>query len=358
MTILSIVLIILFFGLLIAIHELGHFLAAKSLGVRVEEFAIGMGPKLFSRQRGETLYSLRALPIGGFCAMAGESEASDDPRAFSSKPAWRKLIILVAGAFMNFAAGVVLIILLFAAAGVPSLPVVSGYLPGAEDIAEQNLLAGDEFYSINGHRIWFQSDAILFLDRAGEDVEITVLRDGQRVDLGTLHLPYRVSAEENGQQVLKRGITVGQLRDMGPLDTLRYGWYQAADYVRMVWLSLGDLVTGAVGLEDMSGVIGITAVAGQMGEQGAQAAGLAGMLTNLLHFTALIAVNLAVMNLLPIPALDGGQILFVLAGAVYRLFTRRTIDQKVLGYINTAGFLCLMALMVLVAFSDVRKFIL
>ena len=358
MTILSIVLIILFFGLLIAIHELGHFLAAKSLGVRVEEFAIGMGPKLFSRQRGETLYSLRALPIGGFCAMAGESEASDDPRAFSSKPAWRKLIILVAGAFMNFAAGVVLIILLFAAAGVPSLPVVSGYLPGAEDIAEQNLLVGDEFYSIDGHRIWFQSDAILFLDRAGEDVEITVLRDGQRVDLGTLHLPYRVSAEENGQQVLKRGITVGQLRDMGPLDTLRYGWYQAADYVRMVWLSLGDLVTGAVGLEDMSGVIGITAVAGQMGEQGAQAAGLAGMLTNLLHFTALIAVNLAVMNLLPIPALDGGQILFVLAGAVYRLFTRRTIDQKVLGYINTAGFLCLMALMVLVAFSDVRKFIL
>ena len=358
MTILSIVLIILFFGLLIAIHELGHFLAAKSLGVRVEEFAIGMGPKLFSRQRGETLYSLRALPIGGFCAMAGESEASDDPRAFSSKPAWRKLIILVAGAFMNFAAGVVLIILLFAAAGVPSLPVVSGYLPGAEDIAEQNLLVGDEFYSIDGHRIWFQSDAILFLDRAGEDVEITVLRDGQRVDLGTLHLPYRVSAEENGQQVLKRGITVGRLRDMGPLDTLRYGWYQAADYVRMVWLSLGDLVTGAVGLEDMSGVIGITAVAGQMGEQGAQAAGLAGMLTNLLHFTALIAVNLAVMNLLPIPALDGGQILFVLAGAVYRLFTRRTIDQKVLGYINTAGFLCLMALMVLVAFSDVRKFIL
>ena len=358
MTILSIVLIILFFGLLIAIHELGHFLAAKSLGVRVEEFAIGMGPKLFSRQRGETLYSLRALPIGGFCAMAGESEASDDPRAFSSKPAWRKLIILVAGAFMNFAAGVVLIILLFAAAGVPSLPVVSGYLPGAEDIAEQNLLVGDEFYSIDGHRIWFQSDAILFLDRAGEDVEITVLRDGQRVDLGTLHLPYRVSAEENGQQVLKRGITVGRLRDMGPLDTLRYGWYQAADYVRMVWLSLGDLVTGAVGLEDMSGVIGITAVAGQMGEQGAQAAGLAGMLTNLLHFTALIAVNLAVMYLLPIPALDGGQILFVLAGAVYRLFTRRTIDQKVLGYINTAGFLCLMALMVLVAFSDVRKFIL
>ena len=130
MTILSIVLIILFFGVLIAVHEFGHFIAAKSLGVRVEEFAIGMGPKLFSRKKGETTYSLRALPIGGFCAMEGEEENSDDPRSFSNKPAWKKLIILVAGAFMNFVAGLVIIVLLFAVSGVPSLPVVNGYLAG------------------------------------------------------------------------------------------------------------------------------------------------------------------------------------------------------------------------------------
>ena len=154
MTILSIVLIILFFGVLIAVHEFGHFIAAKSLGVRVEEFAIGMGPKLFSRKKGETTYSLRALPIGGFCAMEGEEENSDDPRSFSNKPAWKKLIILVAGAFMNFVAGLVIIVLLFSVSGVPSLPVVNGYLAGAEDIQEQGLLPGDEFYSINGHRIY------------------------------------------------------------------------------------------------------------------------------------------------------------------------------------------------------------
>ena len=358
MTILSIVLIILFFGVLIAVHEFGHFIAAKSLGVRVEEFAIGMGPKLFSRKKGETVYSLRALPIGGFCAMEGEEESSDDPRSFSNKPAWKKLIILVAGAFMNFVAGLVIIVLLFSVSGVPSLPVVNGYLAGAEDIQEQGLLPGDEFYSINGHRIYFQSDALLFLNRAGEDVAVEVVRDGQRVDLGTLHLPYRTLTDETGQQVLKRGITVGQVREMGILDTLRYGWYQAIDYVRTVWMSLGDLISGAVGLDDMSGVIGIVAVAGQMGEQGAQAAGLAGAFLNLLSFTALIAVNLAVMNLLPIPALDGGQILFVLVGAVYRLITRKTLDQKVLGYINMVGFVCLMGLMVVVAVSDVRKFIL
>ena len=349
---------ILIFGVLIAVHEFGHFAAAKLCGVRVNEFSIGMGPLIWHKETAETQYSFRLLPIGGFCAMEGEEESSDDPRSFSNKPAWKKLIILVAGAFMNFVAGLVIIVLLFAVSGVPSLPVVNGYLAGAEDIQEQGLLPGDEFYSINGHRIYFQSDALLFLNRAGEDVAVEVVRDGQRVDLGTLHLPYRTLTDETGQQVLKRGITVGQVREMGILDTLRYGWYQAIDYVRTVWMSLGDLISGAVGLDDMSGVIGIVAVAGQMGEQGAQAAGLAGAFLNLLSFTALIAVNLAVMNLLPIPALDGGQILFVLVGAVYRLITRKTLDQKVLGYINMVGFVCLMGLMVVVAVSDVRKFIL
>ena len=169
MTILFILITILLFGALIAIHEFGHFIAAKTLGVRVEEFAIGMGPKLLSRTRGETTYSLRALPIGGFCSMEGEEEASDDPRSFSGKPAWKKFIILVAGAFLNFVTGLVILLVLFSVAGSPSAPVVSGYLPGAEDIQETGLLPGDEFYRIDGHRIYFQSDAILFLGRAGED---------------------------------------------------------------------------------------------------------------------------------------------------------------------------------------------
>lgn len=147
--------------------------------------------------------------------MEGEEENSDDPRSFSNKPAWKKLIILVAGAFMNFVAGLVIIVLLFSVSGVPSLPVVNGYLAGAEDIQEQGLLPGDEFYSINGHRIYFQSDAILFLNRAGEDVAVEVVRDGQRVNLGTLHLPYRTLTDETGQQVLKRGITVGQVPGHG-----------------------------------------------------------------------------------------------------------------------------------------------
>ncbi len=355
MNVLSIVLIILFFGLLIAVHEFGHFMAAKLMGVKVNEFAIGMGPKLVSREKGETLYSLRAFPIGGFCAMEGEGESSDDPRAFGNKAGWRRLIILVAGAFMNFLTGVVLILIIMALAGSPSMPVVTGYMAGAEDIAQTGLLPGDQFYSIDGHRIYFQSDASIFLGRAGEQVDVVVLRDGEQVDLGTIDLPYRQLIDENGNQVTKRGIYIGQFQEDTPLTLLRNTWYQTVDYVRMVWMGLGDLITGAMGLNDMSGVIGIVAVAGDVGQAGAAAAGLFGLFINILDFTALIAINLAVMNLLPIPALDGGQILFVFVGGIYRLITRKKINEKYLGYVNAAGFFCLIALMVVVAVNDVIK---
>ena len=355
---LSILLIIFFFGILIAIHELGHFIAAKALGVKVNEFAIGMGPTLLSRERGETLYSLRAFPIGGFCAMEGEGEDSDDPRSFQSKPAWKRFVILVAGAFMNFVAGLVIILIIFFAAGSPSAPVFTGVMAGAESVLDTGLRPGDQFYTIDGHRIYFQSDAITFLNRAGEDVEITVLRDGERVDLGTLHLPYlQLTDEATGQPVEKRGVYVGQVQEDTLFTRLRNSWYQAVDYVRLVWISLGDLISGAVGLQDLSGVIGITAVAGQVGEAGAAAAGAFGALINLLDFTALIAINLAVMNLLPIPALDGGQILFLAVNKVYTLITKKKLDPKYLGYVNVAGFACLLALMAVVAVNDVLRIV-
>ena len=358
MTIFSIVLIILFFGVLIAIHEFGHFIAAKTLGVRVNEFAIGMGPAIFSREKGETLYSLRAFPIGGFCAMEGEEESSDDPRSFHNKPFWKKFIILVAGAFMNFVAGLLLILLIMGLAGSPAAPVFTGVMEGAESVLDTGLQPGDQFYTIDGHRIYFQSDALVYLQRAGETVDVTVLRDGEKVDLGELYLPYLQLTDETGQQVEKRGIYVGQFQEDTVLTRLRNSWYQAVDYVRMVWMGLGDIVTGAVGLRDMSGVIGIVAMAGDVGQAGAEAAGLFGAVVNLLDFTALIAISLAVMNLLPIPALDGGQIFLLIVDGIYRLFSRKHIDQKYLGYVNMVGFICLIALMVLVAISDVNKFIL
>ena len=358
MTIFSILLTILLFGALIAIHEFGHFLAAKSLGVRVNEFAIGMGPLVFSRQREETLYSLRALPIGGFCAMEGEDEDSGDPRSFTAKPAWKKLLILAAGPLMNFVSGFLLILLLFSMSGAPSLAVVTGFMDGAEEVAETGLQPGDQFWRVDGHRIYFQSDALLYLSRAEETVEVEVLREGQVVDLGAVDLPYRALTDETtGQQVWKRGIYVGQAQAAGPLQTLSSAWYQSIDYVRLVWLSLGDLFTGAVGLRDLSGPIGIVAMAGEVGQAGAAAAGLTGVLVNILDFIALIAINLAVMNLLPIPALDGGRILFLAVNGLFFLAARRRLDPKYEGYVNAAGFVCLLALMAVVALSDIVKLI-
>ncbi len=355
MSVLSVVLIIIFFGMLIAVHEFGHFIAAKALGVKVNEFAIGMGPKLLSKEKGDTLYTWRAFPIGGFCAMEGEGESSDDPRAFSNKPGWKKLIILAAGALMNFLTGVVLILIIFSLAGSPAMPVFTGVMEGAEEVLDTGLQPGDQFYTIDGHRIYFKTDAFLFLERAGADVDVVVLRDGERVDLGKIHLPYRQLVDETGQTVERRGIYVGQFQESNLFTTLQNTWYQAVDYVRMVWMGLGDLITGAMGLQELTGPIGIVAVAGDVGQAGAEAAGFFGALINLLDFTALIAINLAVMNLLPIPALDGGQILFVLVGWIYHLFTKRRINERYLSYINAAGFLCLIGLMIIVAVNDVVK---
>ena len=349
-----IIIAVLMFGFLIAVHELGHFLAAKALGVRVNEFAIGMGPALISRERGETLYSLRAFPIGGFCAMEGESEESDDQGSFHSKPGWKKFIILVAGALFNFVAGVLILLILVPHMNL-ALPVVTGYMDGAQDLEQTGLLVGDQIYRIDGHRIYFSSDASMYLERAGDTVELEVLRDGERVDLGKVSMPLRALTDESGNTVYKRGIYIGVYQEMTPANVLRSTLYQSINYLRTVWMGLGDLITGAVGLQDMSGPIGIVSMMGQAGQAGAQAAGFAGALLNILNFVAFIAINLAVMNLLPIPALDGGQILFLIVGGIYHLFTRRRIALKYLSYINMAGFFCLIALMVVVAVSDVFK---
>lgn len=352
---------ILMFGILIAVHEFGHFIAAKALGVKVNEFAIGMGPALISKREGETLYSLRAFPIGGFCAMEGEDEESEDPRSFHNKPAWKRFVILVAGAFMNFLAGLLIILVLFSQQGGFVAPVITGYMEGAEHLEQSGLQVGDRLYKIDGHRIYFNEDALMFLSRAGDTVDLEVVRDGTHVKLTDFDFPASIPLEENGQTAYKRGIYIGVVEEATVGRVLQNAWYQSIDYVRMVWMSLGDLVTGAVGLKDMSGAIGIVNIIGQAGQQGAAVAAennlspVVGALRSIMGLVAFIAINLAVMNLLPIPALDGGQILFLVVDGIYHFFTRRRIAQKYLAYINMAGFICLIALMIVVAVSDVIK---
>ena len=344
---------ILLFGLLIAVHEWGHFITAKLLGVKVNEFAIGMGPALVSFQKGETQYSLRLLPVGGYCAMEGEDETNDDPRAFSSKAPWRRFIILAAGSFMNFVAGFLLVALLFTAAGSYAVPVIREFAEGFSCAGADGLQGGDRILAINGHTISVYQDVSTQLASAsGETLDLVVERDGEPVVLNDLPLTPKEYTVD-GQTVTMYGIYFDKEQATAS-GVLVQSWKTCGYFARAVWSGLAMLVTGQVGLHDMSGPVGIVSYLGQAGSQGGSVA--AGM-QNVCYIIALIAVNLAIMNLLPLPALDGGRIFLLIVGEVWRLLSGRRLDPKYEAWIHGAGFALLLLLMVVVTFSDIWKLV-
>lgn len=349
---LYILIAVLLFGVLIAVHEFGHFFTAKLFGVRVNEFAIGMGPALISRQKGETLYALRLFPVGGYCAMEGEDEESEDPRAFSNQRAWKKIIILCAGAAMNFLTGLLLVLVLYSGAKAFVGTTVVSFAEGFPWQGEEQLMVGDRIVKINGERIYLYNDITMFLNRGyGQPYDLVVERDGQRVELNDLPLEPREYPVENGQTSLRFGLNFG-CEEATVWSRLTYSWYNAIDFVRLVRVSLTDLFTGGVGIKDLAGPIGIVDTITQVGEQ-AQTVSIA--LENILYIGALIAVNLAVMNLLPLPALDGGRVFFLLVGSVWTLVTRRRINPKYEGYIHLVGLVLLLGLTAVVAFNDISR---
>ena len=342
---------ILVFGVLITVHELGHFLAAKACGVRVNEFSIGMGPLLFHRTKGETEYSLRLLPIGGYCMMEGEEEESDDPAALENKNFFQKLFIFAAGAGMNFVTGLLIILLLFADAAAFYTPVISGLAPEFES-HETTLMEGDRFYAINGERIYLYSDVSLFLDRGfGEPYDITVLRDGEKVFLEDVELKYGEVTSYSGEKYQGFGFYFGY-EEATFLNRISYSWYQAMDFVRLVRMSLVDLFTGGASINDLSGPVGIVSTMTEVGENAETVKDAVG---DIAYLAALIAVNLSVMNLLPLPALDGGKILFLAVNSVFMLLFKKKVPPKYENYIHTAGLVLLLGLMVVVCFNDIMK---
>lgn len=338
---------ILIFGILIAVHEFGHFITAKLCGVRVLEFAIGMGPTLWKKQGKETLYALRLLPIGGFCAME-EDTASSDPRAFTNQNPLKKILILVAGAGMNFLLGFLLVVAVFLA-GHAQTTEITGFMEGCPYVGETALQAGDEFWKIDEHRIYTASDISTFLSKS--DVhDITVKRDGEKVTLRNFHIE-KIEYEDQAQPMY--GFML-QGETKGIVQTIQYAWYQSLYFVRTVWMSLGDLISGTYGIKDLNGVVGIVDLMSDVGKQ-ASTASVAFL--NLAYLAAFIAINLAVMNLLPIPALDGGRIFFLLILWPVEKLMKRRIDPKYEGYVHTAGLMLLMVLMVYVMFNDVVRII-
>lgn len=355
-TVLYILVAIVIFGVLIGIHELGHFLAARACGVTVLEFAMGMGPVLWQKQsKSGTKLSLRALPIGGFCAMEGEDEGSDDPHAFTNAAVWKRAVILCAGAFMNFLLGVVLIFACFTQMNSFTTPQITAFMDGCPYESSDALMEGDVFWRINGRRVYFSSDVATSLARGNGDYhDIVVMRDGEKVKLEGFYMPKREYVDKDtGETVMKYGFYFG-VRETGFGAKLKYTWYEAENFVRMVWEGLGDLATGAVGMKQMSGVVGIVDVIAQTGKA---APTVYAAFMNIAYLAAFLAVNLAVMNMLPLPALDGGRVFFLLVTAVLEWLLRRRIDPKYEGYINAAGLVLLMALMVYVMFNDIVRIV-
>lgn len=350
MSIFYIVLSILLFGVLIIVHELGHFTAAKLFNVRVEEFSVGMGPALLTRQGGETRYSLRAIPFGGYCAMTGEDEESEDPRAFINQAPWKRVIILVAGALMNFLLGLLIVIGLYSNAVAFRAPIIVGFFDGCPYQGESALMENDRIYSIDGHRIYQYGDVQEYLDSGDGVYDIVVKRDGKKLKLDSFTL---VKIDYPGESGKKYGFYFGY-EEATAAAKLRNAWGTTMEFGRWVWTGLRELVGGRVGVQDMSGPVGIVDLMTEVGEQ---AESTSDGLYNILYLGAFVAVNLALMNMLPIPALDGGRVFLLIVTWIIETISRKKLNPKYEGYIHAAGMVLLLALMAFVMFNDIVRIV-
>lgn len=344
-----ILLAVFIFGILIFVHELGHFLAAKACGVRVNEFAVCMGPALWQKQWGETTYSLRCIPIGGYCAMEGEDEETDDPHAFTAAARWKRLIVLVAGSAMNFIIGLLILLVILGASEARSTPIISGFFEGSTIAEETGLKKGDELYRINGKRVYIYSDVSMLLARnQGDRVDLEVLRNGKRVDLGAVPFAPK-EFEIDGQKVMRYGLYFS-VAETTLSSVIRDAWFTSVDFARMVWMSLADLFNGLVRVRDMSGPVGIVSA---MAQTGKASSSVLDAIINITYFASFLAVNLAVMNMLPVPALDGGRVFFLLISGAIEWILKKRIDPKYEGYIHAAGMILLLGFIAVITLKDI-----
>ncbi len=341
---------ILLFSILIFVHELGHFVTAKLSGVQVNEFAIFMGPAIWKKQVGETLYSIRCIPIGGYCAMEGEDEDTPSDRSFQKAAWWKRLIILVAGSFMNLVTGILLLAIVVAPVRQFITPVVAQIEEGCALAGEYGFQVGDRILEVDGEKIYVNSDfsTILALN-PGEVHDLVLERNGERIVLDDFRMEMREFPDEDGTMRLRYGFSFGVVEATFG-EKVSYIYYNTIDTVRMVRLSLQMLLTGKAGLSDMSGPVGIVQV---MSETAAASDTTMQMIMSLLSFGSFIAINLAVMNLLPIPALDGGRVVCLLLTVAFEKITRKKIDPKYEGYLHGAGMILLLGLMAIIMFKDI-----
>ena len=338
---------ILFFGVIIGLHELGHFLSAKLFGVKVNEFSLGMGPAIFKKQKGETKYALRLLPIGGYVSMEGEDDASDDERAFCNKKWWKKFIIVVAGAVMNLVLGFIFVIILTSMDTLIGTTQIHSFYENATS-AQYGLEAGDTIKEINGTNIYSSRDISYTLQRDEDGIyDFTVERNGSKVEIPDVH--FETKPGENGHNTIVFDFVIVGI-EKTPLNVLSTAFLDTVSTARLVWLTLFDLVTGHYGLNDISGPVGTVSI---IAETTSQAVATGAGFDTVIYIMALISINIGVFNLLPIPALDGGRLFFIIIEAI----RKKPIPAKYEGYIHAAGFALLLLLMVIITFNDIKNLI-
>ncbi len=366
---------LLLLGVLIMIHEFGHFIAARCMGVRVNEFAIGMGPKLLSWGKKETKYTLRAFPIGGFCAMEGEDEGAPTPealggnagreavpadgRSFADKKVWRRIVIVIAGVVMNLVLGYGLLLVYYGFLQEPyddqgtvlfSTTTIAR-LDQDTPAYQSGLRPGDTILSVNGRRVLMDSDLSMEMQNDKDGVLQMVVRreeDGvsRKVTLDAVEFTLKTDEETGRQYLVYDFVVLGKARTFG--NTFVQAAKEELSVATVVWRSLVDMVRGRYALHDLSGPVGtVDIIADAIGKANT----LAGLQT-LVMLMVLITVNLGVFNLLPLPALDGGRLVFLLIEGI----TRKKVPAKYEGIVHLVGMVLLILLMLVATYSDITKF--
>ena len=333
---------ILIFGVLIFIHELGHFVTARLCGVSIKEFAIGMGPTLVSwnSKKYETRYAIRLLPIGGFVSMVGEDEESDSKDAFCNKSVFKRALIVIMGPLMNFVLGfLIMMVFVFSQ---PNL--VSTTIAQFDDnaISNEKLMVGDTVVKVEGTNVHTANDLLYeVMNKGYREVDLTVIRDNEKILLEDVEFPTFV---ENGTTFGNCDFKL-YIEESNFANYFKHSFYRSCSTVKMVVDSLVGLLTGRYGLNSVSGPIGVADVVGDVAKAN---------FLNIFYIVSVLSINLGVFNLIPFPALDGGRLLFLVIEAI----RRKPINKNVESYINFIGIMLLFGLMIVVTFKDIIKLIL
>ena len=345
----SVLIFFIIFGVLVTSHEFGHFIIAKSGGIRVNEFFVGMGPTIWKKQKGETLYSIKLLPIGGACVFDGmdpvaEEKEGYDERSFLNAPVWRRIATLFAGPFANFIIAYILAVVLVSFSAW-DFPVIS-QMTEESAAAEAGMQPGDKIISVDGEKVYMAGEVTLISQFAeGSPMDIVFERDGERHEV-TLLPKY---SEEAGRYYM--GIYLGEYGKIEGPAALKYAWYEVRYYFKTTYRSLALLVRGKLSKDDVSGPVGMVKMVDDTYEE-VKPYGISAVILTMLSLTVLLSVNLGVMNLLPLPALDGGRLVF----QFIEVIVGKPVPAEKEGFVHMIGMIALMGLMVFVLFNDISKF--